>query len=308
MQTQPDSGLLVRVGIPEPTGKLPFHAFEKEYATMVSAQAFWNPKSGKFRIPEASDLFETDFALDSAGFTAMRLWKEKGAQPGMAGIYPWSYSDYMLLASELSPTWFSAPDLCVENEIATSQAEVDFRIDATATLLEGCLRIAYEWQNQLARTCSSTVARNLVPTPIPVIQGWTTSDYQRSLELTMSVLERWTPWLQTPTLIGVGSVCRREVNHPKHGLLSVLAGIEPHLPSSSKLHLFGVKGTCLSTIKMLRHVASTDSMAYDFSARMNAHRAGQPNSIANRTAEMTRWMTSALLKAAPAAGDQFRLI
>jgi hypothetical protein len=63
-----------------------FHAFNNDYAAMGSAGAFWNPKQEKFRIPDATDLTELDFALDSAGFTAMMLFKEKGPQRGMAGV------------------------------------------------------------------------------------------------------------------------------------------------------------------------------------------------------------------------------
>jgi len=107
-----DPGLTVRVGIPVPSGKLAFHAFKQRYATMVSAQAFWNPRRGAFRVPEASDLYETDFALDSAGFTAVNLWQAKGAQPGMDSVYPWSYLQYLELAAQLRPSWNSA-QICV---------------------------------------------------------------------------------------------------------------------------------------------------------------------------------------------------
>nr|WP_318289974.1 hypothetical protein [Paraburkholderia sp. BL8N3] len=84
-----DDGLLIRVGIPHSGGKLAFHAFNEGFAGMVSASAFWNPKTGRFRIPESTDLTEIDFALDSAGFTAMRLFQSKGRQAGIAGVYPW---------------------------------------------------------------------------------------------------------------------------------------------------------------------------------------------------------------------------
>lgn len=81
-------GMDVRVGIPTPSEKLAFHAFQNEYKTMVSAQAFWNARAEKFRVPSASDLFETDFALDSAGYTAMMLWGKKGPQKGHGKCIP----------------------------------------------------------------------------------------------------------------------------------------------------------------------------------------------------------------------------
>lgn len=58
---------------------------------------------------------------------------------------------------------------------------------------------------------------------------------------------------------------------------------------------------------MLDFVASADSMAYDFGARVKAHRAGRSNTVAHRTAEMTRWMSAAAQRIKPAFGDQFRL-
>jgi hypothetical protein len=67
-----DDGLLIRVGIPHRSGKLAFHAFNEGYAAMVSASAFWNPKTCQFNIPDATDLSEIDFSLDSAGCSFRR--------------------------------------------------------------------------------------------------------------------------------------------------------------------------------------------------------------------------------------------
>lgn len=302
-----EPGLKVRVGIPSTSGKLAFHAFNEGYSTMVSAQAFWNPSKQQFRVPAASDLFETDFALDSAGFTAQMLFKARGPQPGMANVFPWTFGQYLQLAAELRPAWYSAPDLCCEPEIAGSQEIIDYRIDATATLLEGCLRILYEWSNELAKSCSNEVVRQMIAPPVPVIQGRKDTDYVRSLELTMQVWDRWAGWLAPPDIIGIGSVCRRDIHHPTHGLLAILAGLEGRIPTGTCLHGFGLKGAVLKQLKMMPQICSTDSMAYDSGARRKAYKEGRSNTIASRSAEMTRWMSSALTKAAPAAGDQFRL-
>lgn len=123
----------------------------------------------------------------------------------------------------------------------------------------------------------------------------------------MQVWERWEPWLQKPLLIGIGSVCRRSLSHPEFGLHAILAGLESMVPKGSKLHLFGVKGSALSELKMLPFVASADSMAYDFSARVKARSSGISNSIAHRSEVMSGWMSKAATRMAPAAGDQFRL-
>jgi hypothetical protein len=229
---------VMRVGIPHTSGKLAFHAFNNDYAAMVSAGAFWNAKQGKFRIPDATDLTELDFALDSAGFTAMMLFKEKGPQRGMAGVYPWSFEQYVELASFSGATWIAQPDMCCEKEICADQEAIDYRINATATLLEGTLRVVYAWQNELAKTCSADVVQNMIRIPVPVLQGRRVNDYLRSLDLMMAVWERWQPWIDAPRLIGLGSVCRRNLEDREEGLYAILAGLEGRLPTKSGLHLF----------------------------------------------------------------------
>lgn len=302
-----DEEQIMRVGIPHKGGRLAFHAFNEGYPAMVSAQAFWDPKTSRFKVPAATDLSEIDMALDSAGYTAMKLWQARGKQPGIAGVFPWTLGQYVELASELQPSWYSAPDFCVEPEIASTQSEVDYRVDATATLLEGNLRLCYEWQNQLAKEVSAETAANMVRIPTPIIQGWSASDYRRSLEMTLSIWERWQPWVDAPTLIGVGSVCRRTINHPTHGLGAILASLERDLPKGIRLHLFGVKGAFLSEVKMMPFVASADSMAYDYGSRVKAYRSGVSNTIAHRSQEMTAWMKAAGKRMQHQAGDQFRL-
>ncbi len=296
----PDA-FVMRVGIPHRGGSLAFHAFNEGYPAMVSANAFWLPAKGKFIVPAASNLYELDFALDSAGFTAMNLWKHKGRQDGMAGVFPWSYAQYVELASSVGAAWWSQPDLCCEPEIATSEDEIDFRIRATATLLEGTMRVVYAWQNELAKTCSANVVANLIQPPVPIIQGWSVDHYLRSLDLLQAVWRRWEPWVASPALIGVGSVCRRNLADPDHGLRAILGALEMHRPVGARFHLFGVKGAGLPDLLALPWVASADSMAFDFAARVRAHRAGHANTMAHRTAEMSHWMRSAAQRIACAA-------
>jgi hypothetical protein len=300
----------MRIGIPHRSGKLAFNAFNEELPTMVSAGAFWDRRTLKFRIPEASDLYELDFALDSAGFSAISGWKKSGTQTsGMAGVYPWSVSQYLELVSSVPRAWYSQADLCCEPEIASSPAEVSFRVRATATLLEVLLRQLHEWHLRLVdQGWSAGEIANALPAPVPVLQGWAVADYLESLELMQEVWTRWVPWLEpAPTLIGVGSVCRRSVHHPKYGLLAILDALEDRLPASSQLHCFGVKGAALRHLKMMPSVASYDSMAFDFGARIAAREERVPNTMARRTTAMTQWAAKARLSLAPCAGDQFRL-
>lgn len=286
--------MVMRVGIPHKSGHMAAHAFNQAYPVMVSTNAFWSQSKQAFAFPEATDLSETDFAMDSAGFVAMKLWKAKGRQRGMGGIFPWTYAEYIEFATGSGASWWSQSDCCVEPEIATSEDEVDFRIRATGTFLEGTLRILYEWQNELAKTTTSNVVANLLPPPVPVIQGWEAEHYERSMEMMMQVWQRWQPWLAAPALIGVGSVCRRPLRHPRHGLYAILDRVKTMIPTGSRFHLFGVKGEALRELGDQKWIASADSMAYDFGARLKAHRTGVSNSMAHRCTEMDRWMKAAM--------------
>lgn len=300
---------VMRVGVPHRGGKLAFHAFERSYPVMVSANAFWDPKALCFKKPWATDLDECDVALDSAGFTAMSLWKAKGKQRGMAGVFPWTYAEYLEFATCFGASWYSQPDLCCEPEIACDREAVDYRVRATATLLEGCLQVLYTWHNLLARDrhCSPSVIASMAPPPVPVLQGWSVSDYLKSLDLLNEVWSRWEPWLAPPALIGIGSVCRRNLHDPKHGLYAVLAALEGRLPPGAKVHLFGVKGAALERVKMMPWVAGFDSMAFDCGARVEARKKRISNTLEHRRRTMSRWMDGAARRMAPAAGDQFRL-
>ncbi|KAK0039501.1 hypothetical protein Bpfe_031088 [Biomphalaria pfeifferi] len=282
--------LTMRVGIPHRSGGLAAHAFRSGYQAMVSANAFYDRKRRAFRIPDATDLSEVDFALDSAGFMAIALWKAHGTQDGMAGVYPWSLSEYLAFATQVGASWYAAPDLCCEPEVAGSAHEIDYRVRATATLLEATLRQLWVWQNEVAKQCNARTVANMLPPPIPILQGWRPADYLRSLELTMQVWRRWEPWIAPPALIGIGSVCRRALHHRDHGLMAVLAELEGRLPEGARLHLFGVKGACLEEVRKLPWVGSIDSMAFDVGARRAALIEGKSNTIQHRAKEMTRWM------------------
>lgn len=203
---EPAGKFVMRVGIPHRSGKLAFHAFENEYPVMVSANAFWDPNKQAFALPKATDLSECDTAVDSGGFSAMSLWKSNGPQRGMAGIFPWTVSEYIEFATSMGASWWAAPDLCCEPELAGNEEEVDFRVRATATLLEATLQQLYIWHCELAKTCNARTIANMLPPPVPVLQGWDTASYQQSAELLQRVWERWQPWLAAPALIGVGSV------------------------------------------------------------------------------------------------------
>lgn len=286
-------GLTMRVGIPHKAGSLAAHAFREGYPAMVSSSAFWNRKLRRFSVPEYTDLHELDWCLDSAGFVACSTWGKQGKQPGMAGVYPWTYQDYAGLVMDMKPTWWSSPDLACEPALASNEEERIYRIRATATLLEGMLQTVFWIQEELSKTMSARAVANMIKPPCPILQGFTVDEYLLSLELTEQVWRRWEPWVAPPRLIGIGSVCRRDLHHPKHGLYALLRGLDGRLPEGSSAHLFGVKGAALDQLRDIPWVASCDSMAFDVASRIEAHREGRSNTMAHRQAAMSKWMASA---------------
>lgn len=292
---------VMRVGVPHSGGRLAAHAFNEDFAVMVSASAFWNRAKRQFHMPEATDLSELDFALDSAGYTGILNFQKKGLQDGMAGVFPWGFAAYMEFANLSGCSWYSQADLCVEEKVACDREAIDYRIRATATLLEGMLQILYAWQNELARSCNSTVVANLLRPPVPVLQGRNISDYMFSLELLNSVWDRWSGWLDTPALIGIGSMCRRDLHDKDEGLYAIVDALGRNFPKGSRAHLFGVKNQALNEISKMGFIASSDSMAYDFNSRVKAHKAGTSNSMERRTAEMSAWMSNAMSRVAASA-------
>lgn len=290
-----DDGLTLRVGVPHFNGALPAHCAEQDMPIMVSAGAYWRAKRGEFAEPGmygwTTDA--TNVALDSAGFVAMRLWAEKGPQAGMEKTYPWTLAQYLQLVTDVQPRWWSAPDACCEPAVAGDDAAVRARMAMTRRLLE----------QTLVGTAALHAQYPGLPLrpPVPVLQGWTLDHYARSLEETLmswEVFTRGTRFERQPTLVGIGSVCRRDLRHPEHGLWSVLDWVAKRLPSGIKLHLYGVKGQAMAELRHFPMVASVDSMAWDFGARISARKAGVSNTLERRVAHLDRWRDAQLARTA----------
>jgi hypothetical protein len=90
---------------------------------------------------------------------------------------------------------------------------------------------------------------------IPVLQGWTLSDYERCVELYETAGVK----LADQTLVGVGSVCRRRSTVQIGLIMRTLAG------AGLRLHGFGVKKKGLARYGTV--LASSDSMAWSSAAR-----------------------------------------
>lgn len=301
-------GFEMRVGIPHRGGSLAVHAFNRDYSAMVSANAFYDQKTRRFIEPTATPLTGIRWSLDSAGFTAMMNWKQKGTQAGIEGIYPWSLEQFLTFANLMRPDWYTQADFCCEPDIAGSPEEVTRRVNLTAKVLGDTLDVLHSWQDNLARDTPVDVVADMVRPCVPVIQGWDSSSYLRSLAMMLEIWQRKEPWLAPPALIGLGSVCRRHLDHPQHGILAILHALEPYLPAGTKIHMFGVKGTALERLRMFDFIAGADSMSFDVTARRNAYANGTANTMAHRSAAMDVWMTKAAEQARAKSGDQFRLV
>jgi hypothetical protein len=162
-----------------------------------------------------------------------------------AGANRYWREPYLALAKILAPTWYAQMDFCCEPEIAADRGAVYARIDRTAAGLAECQEIAQ---------------RLGMPAPMPVLQGWEPADYCQG--------PIYDPGFVWPALVGVGSVCRRDIHGPS-GILAVMGALAAAVPAHVRFHLFGVKSGVLRRLEQIwpGRVASIDSMAWSYRAR-----------------------------------------
>ena len=232
----------VRIGLPLIGGELVRAARARNLPVLFSANAFAQrfPKGHdregefrRFRLPDLAQLSGLDAALDSAGFVAAVRY----------GEYQWEVADYLDLVASFPWRWWAAMDYCNEPQVAADKPLRLLRMAATVARYEAC---------------AGEARRRGLPAPMPVLQGWTAAEYVQSFE--------WLALEPCPPLLGVGSVCRRQVNGPD-GVLEIVESLDRILPATTQLHLFGVKSNALSVLAHHPRIASTDSMAWDFAAR-----------------------------------------
>lgn len=269
------SGPIVHLGLPyaAESGALTRAAQELGANTLISMGAFF--RKGALTAPSLAPWRLKAPALDSAGFTAMKL-----------GGYRWTVAEHVAFvvthgggAQSGAPfpwLWWSAMDYCCEPEIAADRAEIERRIEATVESYRETLA-ELDWWREEGDTDT--------PDPLPILQGRTPADYVRCAERLAAVCRDG----RLPALVGIGSVCRRSLRGPD-GLLAILATLDRALPKGVRLHLFGVKGVLLDKLGPFAHrVASVDSLAWDFRARKVARAEKRPNTVAHRAAHMRAW-------------------
>lgn len=242
--------MIVRVGIPGSFRRFTAVAAEIGAPILISANALTRRHLDYYRTPTHAMLNGRPAALDSAGFVATMIY----------GDYIQPRAAYVALAGSYSWDWWAARDFCCEPQIARNRATVLERVQRTVAELAECRREAEEQG---------------VSMPMPVLQGWLPDDYKRCADM-MGAL---------PTLVGVGSVCRRPMGG-RDGLINVVDALDYHLPPHVTLHMFGVKGPGITELRGHPRIASVDSMAWDFAARRE--KTGSCT-IEHRSNHLRRW-------------------
>lgn len=229
------------------------------------------------RLPIA----RTEWALDSGGFTELTThgsW-EFGPSPDR---YAASVRRYRYEIGRLS--WAAPQDWMCEPSILARTG---------LTVVE-----------HQARTVGSYLQlRALAPDLpfIPILQGWTVSDYLRCIDrYTAAGVD-----LSNAEFVGVGSVCRRQSTGEAHAIISAIrsAGV-------THLHGFGVKTTGLARYGHL--LSSADSMAWSIAARRSKpirDCRGRHRNCANCPRYAYRWHAHilSLLQTAPVQPSLFDL-
>jgi len=258
--------ITTRIGLANLTGKMPAEFEKREIPVLVSANALFDHARCTFReVP--TNVYDLDVALDSAGFVAMRHYKR----------YPWTIRQYVETAVSFPWTWWAQMDACCEPEIAGDRSTVLERVNATARMLELC-------RDDRARLLDNYPEfEPIASEPMPVLQGWLPDDYRKSIDLADRVLKgKW------PRMVGIGSVCRRSLSGP-FGLWRILHAVDTALPPGVSVHLFGVKGTALKDIHRFPRVVSTDSMAFEFEARVRCREERMSKTISARLMCLDSW-------------------
>ena len=101
---------------------------------------------------------------------------------------------------------------------------------------------------------------------LPVLQGYSPDSYARHCW-------QMAPMLDDGMWVGVGSVCKRNVNPAAiSAVLTAILDVRPDL----KLHGFGLKTTSLTERDIAVRLHSSDSMAWSYAGRLNGRGANNP--------------------------------
>jgi len=291
----------IYVGLPHGSMGAFGKAVQAEHSpALISANSLWDKKHSRFRtFPPLPEHIAT--GLDSAGFVAM-----------MQGGYRWTPEQYVEWAFRQGRRfpflWWSAMDFACEAAIAPDRKAVGQRMQATVDTYRVMLEDWLYW------TVDEGASSMEVPEPMPVLQGRRPDDYLWSAAKLAEV--RIAAWnrksssgatyseeldyqpLGLPDRVGLGSVCRREIEG-EEGLVPVVAALDAALPKRVKLHLFGVKSGALRALTpFVGRIGSIDSMAWDYAARTEGQKewlatgVQPPKTSAVRVRHLLKWLAA----------------
>jgi hypothetical protein len=185
--------------------------------------------SSRKRLPRAAG----SWALDSGGFTELAL---HGRWVTSATAYTAAVRRYRDEVGGLA--WAAPQDWMCE-----------------PAMLAGTGLTVREHQERTVRSVIDL--RDMAPDLpfVPVLQGWSATDYLRCVEL----YQRHGLDLWRAAVVGLGSVCRRQATAEIEDIVLSLAVL------GLRLHGFGVKIAGLA--RYAEHLASADSLAWSYEAR-----------------------------------------
>jgi hypothetical protein len=197
------------------------------------------------RLPRAV----APWALDSGGFTELQ-------QFGRWTVGPAEYADRVRRYRDVigGLTWAAPQDWMCEPIVIAGGRAGRLRFAGTG------LTVA---EHQRRTVASVAQLRDLAPDLwfIPVLQGYTTAEYLACADLyTAAGID-----LAAESLVGLGSVCRRQATSEAHQIITAL-----YERGIARLHGFGIKILGLHRYGYL--LASADSLAWSEDAR----RRGRP--------------------------------
>ena len=207
-----------------------------------------------------------NWACDSGGFTELSMYGEWRTSPEEYAFYVTRYRNGI---GRLD--FASQQDYMCE----------PFMLERTGKTVK---------QHQELTTQNYLDLKRIAPTLpfIPVIQGQTLDHYQNHVK---QFLDAGIDLRQFET-VGIGSVCRRQATNEIVEIVTELAGY------GLRLHGFGMKTLGLTKVGHL--VASADSMAWSFGARLNNYRRPQCTHTAKRCSDCLtyaqEWRTQLLDK------------
>ncbi len=182
----------------------------------------------------------TDWALDSGGFTELGKFGEWRTTPGQYIAAARRYRDEIGRLQWASPQdWMCEPHMTAKTGL---------------TVREHQRRTVANYLHLIERAPDLPF--------VPVLQGWVLDDYHRCADLYAAAGVD----LTTQPTVGVGSVCRRQ------GELPIAVIMESLQSRGLQLHGFGVKAEGLRL--SAQYLASADSMAWSYRARMAASKGG----------------------------------